>query len=660
MEIPQTEKNTLHTFGNVFQTKCIALLISDRAFLEQIMEILSPDYFDNEAYRWVVKLVMDYFPKYKAIPTFEVFKVEIMAINNVVLQAAVYKQVEDAYGHISASDIAYVKEQFLKFARNQKLKGALHDATDLLKTGDYDGIWHIINEASRAGLERNLGHDYFVDIDARMVDAARETIKTNWDIIDTHLDGGLGKGELGFVVAPAGSGKCVSKSCKVKIQYEEIGVPIIGNSGIEYIIWINPFEKYDFGEKIGIIFGWQLNLIFNRQLISERIISEEITIKDLFEKLGVKNYEHAQKNIDFQLRIKTPHGYKNIVSAFRTEKQKTVTTCFLNNRTLKSSANHLLKVNGKWMAVKDIKKDDIVETEEGVTSIVRKYYSNKEEILYDISVQDVHCYYSNGIVSHNSWFLARIGAEAMKQGKNVMHFTMELNEKYVGLRYDAIFSGIAFQDIRKSVPTVKKAIEEAKSKGCGKLFVKYYPLKTASAATLKMYIDRFQLITGLHIDMAIVDYADILRPFVTDKNANSYNESGNVYEELRQILGELQIPGWTCSQSNRGAHEEEIIQAGNVADSYRKIMTGDFILSLSRRMEDKLAGTGRIYVMKNRFGPDGVSYPCTFDTSCGKINIYDTKSIEGMEILNRAKTAQESIKDILRKRWKQTHDNDSE
>jgi replicative DNA helicase len=171
-----------------------------------------------------------------------------------------------------------------------------------------------------------------------------------------------------------------------------------------------------------------------------------------------------------------------------------------------------------------------------------------------------------------------------------------------------------------------------------------------------MHIDRLQLIMGIQIDLVIVDYADILRPFTLDKNQNSYNESGGVYEELRQILGELQIPGWTASQSNRSAHEEEIIEAGNVADSYRKIMTGDFILSLSRKMEDKLAGTGRVHVMKNRFGPDGVTYPCAFDTSCGKIDILDPKSAEGMELLNKSKNAEDNIKEILRKKWNETHD----
>lgn len=457
MDNGQNEINTLKQYGNGFQTKCIAIMISDRAFLERIVEIISPDYFEADAHKWIVKFVADYFPKYRSIPTMEVFAVEIQKLPDVVIQASVRDQVKAAYTQVSSPDTAYIKEQFLTFCRQQKLKNAIYQSYELLKTADYDAIMGCINEASRAGIERNIGHDYLNDIDQRMGEAARETIKTNWELIDTHLDGGLGKGELGFIVAPAGSGK--------------------------------------------------------------------------------------------------------------------------------------------------------------------------------------------------SWFLGHLGAEAMRQGKNVMHITLELNEKYVGRRYDAIFSGIAFQDVKKHSDAIKKTLSDVK----GKLFIKYFPIKTASAATIKMHIDRLQLITGINIDLLIVDYADLLRPFVVEKGANSYSEAGGVYEELRGVLGELQIPGWTASQSNRSAHEEEIIEAQNVADSYRKIMTGDFIMSLSRKMEDKLAGTGRVYIMKNRFGSDGIHYPCEFDTSCGKINIYDAKSVEGMEILNKSKSAQEQLKDILKKRWKETH-----
>ena len=353
MDVQFDEINNLRKFGKVFQDKCIAVLVSDRAFLERIIEILSVEYWETDSHKWVIKLIMEYFATYHEIPTVAVFQVEIQKIIDNVLQAAVIDQVKAAYKQVSAPDTTYVKEQFLEFCKNQKLKNAIHEAGFLLKQGNYDGIWNVINEASRAGVERNLGHDYLVDIEQRMTDTARETVKTNWDIIDMHLDGGLGKGELGFIVAPAGSGK--------------------------------------------------------------------------------------------------------------------------------------------------------------------------------------------------SWCLARLGAEAMKQGKNVMHFTMELNEKYVGLRYDSCFSGIAFQDIRKNVKLVKDTISSVP----GKLFIKYFPLKTASASTLKMHVDRLEIVTGIKIDFMIVDYADILRPLSTNKNANSYSESGDVYEELRSVLGELQIPGWSASQSNR-------------------------------------------------------------------------------------------------------------
>jgi replicative DNA helicase len=455
------EVNTLKVYGGVFQTKCIANLLSDRAFIERIVDILSPDYFETDAHKWIVKFVMEYFPKYREIPTMEVFAVEIQKLPDEVMRAAVKEQVKAAYKVVSSTDREHIKETVLTFCRNQKLKNAIWDAHEFLKKGEYDSIWNVINEASRAGIERNLGHDYFADMDQRMTSACRETVKTHWDIIDTHLDGGLGKGELGFIVAPAGSGK--------------------------------------------------------------------------------------------------------------------------------------------------------------------------------------------------SWFLARLGVEAMKQGKNVMHITLELNEKYVGLRYDACFSGIAFQEVRNNIPAVKKAIEGIP----GKLFIKYFPIKTASAATIKMHIDRLQLITGVKIDLLVVDYADLLRPFAADKNSNSYSEAGGVYEELRGVLGELQIPGWTASQSNRGAHEEDVIEAHNVADSYRKIMTGDFIMSLSRKQADKLAGTGRVHVMKNRFGADGITYPCEFDTSCGKIQIYDSKSVEGAEIVERVKAQGDAIKKLFGKKWKETHDDDS-
>ena len=53
--------------------------------------------------------------------------------------------------------------------------------------------------------------------------------------------------------------------------------------------------------------------------------------------------------------------------------------------------------------------------------------------------------------------------------------------------------------------------------------------------------------------------------------------------------------------------EEDVIDATKVAEDYSKVMTADFVMSVSRKVEDKIANTGRFHVIKNRFGPDGLS-----------------------------------------------------
>ena len=41
-------------------------------------------------------------------------------------------------------------------------------------------------------------------------------------------------------------------------------------------------------------------------------------------------------------------------------------------------------------------------------------------------------------------------------------------------------------------------------------------------------------------------------------------------------------------------------------------------MSLSRKVEDKIGNTGRFHVIKNRFGPDGITFPAKVNTNSGK------------------------------------------
>jgi len=76
---------------------------------------------------------------------------------------------------------------------------------------------------------------------------------------------------------------------------------------------------------------------------------------------------------------------------------------------------------------------------------------------------------------------------------------------------------------------------------------------------------------------------------------------------------------------NSGA-KDDVIEGDKAAGSYNKIMIADFCMSLSRKRTDKLNGTGRIHIMKNRYGPDGMTYAAKVNTNFGKIEI-DTVEI---------------------------------
>lgn len=244
-----------------------------------------------------------------------------------------------------------------------------------------------------------------------------------------------------------------------------------------------------------------------------------------------------------------------------------------------------------------------------------------------------------------SWSLVNIGVNAMKQGKVVAHYTLELNEGYVGQRYDAVLSGVAVANLKYNMDDVKKAVQGVK----GDLVVKHYPTKTASVTSLKAHMDKM-ILQGKKPDLVIVDYADLLRGPSKEKR---HEELEEIIEDLRGMAGEYEVPVYTASQINRSGAEDDIITGTKIAGSFSKMMTADFVVSLSRKIEDKLAGTGRWHVIKNRFGPDGMTFPSKANFSTGQIHIYNDDSISGQQTKKEMKGGESLVRKELAQKYKE-------
>jgi replicative DNA helicase len=409
-------------YGKSFQEDLVHLILDDRPFADQILEVLDTNFLELEYLRLFTSKIVDYRQRYSKHPSQQIIdtilQTELEREDKVVSQ-----QTTEYFNKISISEVEgseYIKEQSLDFCRKQNLKEAMLKSVDLLQSSSFDEISKIINDSLKLGSENNFGYDYLVDFEERYVPRFRNPITTGWKEMDEIAGGGLGKSELGVVVAPTGAGK--------------------------------------------------------------------------------------------------------------------------------------------------------------------------------------------------SMVLVHLGSQAIMEGKTVIHYTLELQETVIGKRYDSCITEFPLSELSVFKDEIYEKIKDLD----GRLIVKEYPTKSATTGTIKNHLNKL-VKRGIEPDMIIVDYADLLKPMVVRKEKR--NELESIYEELRALSTEFGCPIWTASQTNRSGLNAEVITMEQISEAFNKCFVADFIFSVSRTVEDKQNNTGKIFVAKNRNGPDGMIYNIFMDTSNVKIRV---------------------------------------
>ncbi len=96
---------------------------------------------------------------------------------------------------------------------------------------------------------------------------------------------------------------------------------------------------------------------------------------------------------------------------------------------------------------------------------------------------------------------------------------------------------------------------------------------------------------------------------------------------------------------------EEVIGADKVSEDYSKVMTADFVMSISRKVEDKVANLARVHIIKNRFGVDGVTYPTDMNTDIGKIMVNDSNTKQGQIASEKMNNSEEYLRKMAKNRF---------
>jgi replicative DNA helicase len=314
------EQANFAKYGKSFQEMLAQLIVNDRPFADQIEEVLDVNFFELKYLRIFVSKIFEYRNKYGVHPTGKiiasVLRTELDNENE-----AVQKQVRDYFARTLArpvEDIKYIKEISLDFCKKQNLKQAILKSVELLQSSSYDEIKDVIDNALKLGVDNDHGHDFKKDFEIRYTPHARNPVSTGWKIIDAITKSGLGKGELGVIIAPTGAGK--------SMVLAHLGAKAVqnGKSVVHYTLELSEAvtgQRYD-----SCISGVRLSdLMSMKDMVYERINDVEggLLIKEYptksasvnvlrthLEKLKKRNQKIDMILIDYADLLKPTTNYK--------------------------------------------------------------------------------------------------------------------------------------------------------------------------------------------------------------------------------------------------------------------------------------------------------------------------------------------------------------
>ena len=207
-----SEKN-FSKYGKTFQEKVFQSMLTDKDWSAQMVEVMTPEYFDIKYLQYLCEKYFTYFAKYKSFPTLSllvtIIKDELISSKDVALRDQIIEYLHRMKTSPDMCDIAYVKEKSLEFCKRQAFKEALEKSVELIQTDKYEHVVDIMKNAVSVGLPNSNGHDFFEDLESRFIAINRQVCPTGLGRLDSQdiLRGGLGRGELGVIAANTGVGK---------------------------------------------------------------------------------------------------------------------------------------------------------------------------------------------------------------------------------------------------------------------------------------------------------------------------------------------------------------------------------------------------------------------------------------------------------------------
>lgn len=232
------EEQYFAKFGKGFQERILQGLLGDHIWAAQMIEVMNPTFFDVDYLKYLADKYFSYYKRYKSFPTLgllaTIVKEDLSENSDHILRDQIIDYLVRVKANPHPGDIGYVKEKSLDFCKKQAFKEALEKAVDLIQGENFEQVVDLMKQAVSVGMPNSSGHDFFEDLEARFVKINRNACPTGFKRLDAKdiFNGGLGRGEMGVVVANTGVGKCCIGDTYIKIRHMEVSI-----NGKKYKPW---------------------------------------------------------------------------------------------------------------------------------------------------------------------------------------------------------------------------------------------------------------------------------------------------------------------------------------------------------------------------------------------------------------------------------------
>lgn len=189
------------------------LLLSNTDLFAKCNPMLKSSYFDPLLKR-TITYTQEYFEKHHALPTPAIIEAET--------KLKVTKEVLEKH------EQNWVAKELETFCRHKAIEEAILASPALLEIGDFGTIEANLKAAIQVGLNRDLGINYFENVEGRLRDLLMNSpvISTGWDEVDELLGGGISRQELVLYAGISGVGKSIIMSNQ-SINHVKAGYNVI-------------------------------------------------------------------------------------------------------------------------------------------------------------------------------------------------------------------------------------------------------------------------------------------------------------------------------------------------------------------------------------------------------------------------------------------------